>query len=105
DPDAREREAVGKVSSIFSDDGGYSWGVRASATGRYHIKLAGYTVWVGGGGIGRWFYEGQGQEKAPVYHLPLWHRPELDEVWPGRKNEPIGIYAHGNGTRHVSRCA
>jgi hypothetical protein len=104
-PETREREAVGKVSSIFSDSGRYSWSFRAPATGRYHIKLAGYTIWVGGGGIGRWFYEGQGAQKAPVYHLPLWHRPELDEVWPGRNNEPIGIYASGTGqTRPVGAC-
>ena len=104
-PETREREAVGKTSSIFSDAGRYGWSFRAPATGRYHVKLAGYTVWVGGGGIGRWFYEGQGAEKAPVYHLPLWHRPELDEVWPGRNNEPIGLYASGNGqTRPVAAC-
>jgi hypothetical protein len=96
-PATREREAIGKVSSIFSDAGRYSWSFRAPATGRYHVKLAGYSIWVGGGGIGRWFYEGQGAQKAPVYHLPLWHRPELDEVWPGRNNEPIGFYASGNG--------
>ena len=105
-PETREREAVGKVSSIFSDAGRYSWSFRAPATGRYHVKLAGYTIWVGGGGIGRWFYEGQGAEKAPVYHLPLWHRPDLDEVWPGRNNEPIGVYASGNGqTRPVAARA
>jgi hypothetical protein len=96
-PETREREAIGKVASIFSDSGRYSWSFRAPATGRYHIKLAGYTIWVGGGGIGRWFYEGQGAQKAPVYYVPLWHRPELDEVWPGRNNEPIGFYASGNG--------
>jgi hypothetical protein len=104
-PDTREREAVGKVSSIFSDAGRYGWSFRAPATGRYRVKLAGYTIWVGGGGIGRWFYEGQGAEKAPVYHLPLWHRPDLDEVWPGRNDEPIGLYASGNGqTRPVGAC-
>ena len=104
-PETREREAIGKVSSIFSDAGRYGWSFRAPATGRYHINLAGYTIWVGGGGIGRWFYDGQGAEKAPVYHLPLWHRPELDEVWPGRNNEPIGIYASGAGqNRFVGAC-
>jgi hypothetical protein len=104
-PETREREAVGKVSSIFSDAGRYSWSFRAPATGKYRVKLAGYTIWVGGGGIGRWFYEGQGPEKAPVYHLPLWHRPELDEVWPGRNDEPIGLYSSGNGqTRPVGAC-
>src|SRR4051794_574666 len=104
-PETREREAVGKVSSIFSDAGRYSWSFRAPATGRYRVRLAGYTIWVGGGGIGRWFYEGQGAEKAPTYPLPLWHRPELDEVWPGRNDEPIGLYASGNGqTRPVGAC-
>jgi hypothetical protein len=104
-PETREREAVGKVSSIFSDAGRYGWSFRAPATGRYRVRLAGYTIWVGGGGIGRWFYEGQGAQKAPVYHLPLWHRPELDEVWPGRNDEPIGLYAVGNGqTRPIAAC-
>jgi hypothetical protein len=104
-PETREREAVGKVASIFSDSGRYGWSFRAPATGRYHIKLAGYTIWVGGGGIGRWFYEGQGAQKAPVYYLPLWHRPDLDEVWPGRNSEPIGVYAGSNGqSRPLGAC-
>jgi hypothetical protein len=102
-PATREREAVGKVSSIFSDAGGYSWnGWRAPAAARYKVRLAGYTVWVAGGGVARWFFEGQGAEKAPVYHTLLWHRPNLDEVYPGRRNEPIGVYASGGGqTRPV----
>jgi mono/diheme cytochrome c family protein len=98
DPAAKEREAVGRVSSIFSDAGGYSWGqFRAPIAGRYRLRFKGYSIWVSGGGIGRWFYEGQGAEKAPVYHLPLWHRPNLDEVWPGRRDEPIGVYAQSSG--------
>jgi hypothetical protein len=52
--------------------------------------------------VARWFYEGQGAEKAPVYHTLLWHRPNLDEVYPGRRDEPIGVYAAGGGqTRPV----
>lgn len=102
-PATREREAVGKVSSIFSDAGGYSWnGWRAPVAARYKLRVAGYTVWVAGGGVARWFYEGQGAEKAPVYHTLLWHRPNLDEVYPGKRNEPIGVYASGGGqTRPV----
>jgi hypothetical protein len=102
-PATREREAVGKVSSIFSDAGGYSWsGWRAPVAARYKVRVAGYTVWVAGGGVARWFYEGQGAEKAPVYHTLLWHRPNLDEVYPGRRNEPIAVYASGGGqTRPV----
>jgi hypothetical protein len=98
DPATKEREAVGRVSSIFSDAGGYSWGqFRAPVAGRYRLRFKGYSIWVSGGGIGRWFYEGQGDQKAPVYYLPLWHRPNLDEVWPGRRDEPIGVYAQSSG--------
>jgi hypothetical protein len=97
-PETREREAVGKASSIFSDAGGYSWnGWRAPLAARYKLRVAGYTVWVAGGGVARWFFEGQGAEKAPVYHTLLWHRPNLDEVYPGRRNEPIAVYASGGG--------
>jgi hypothetical protein len=101
-PETREREAVGKVASIFSDAGFYAWGFNAPVAGRYNIRLKGYSVWVSGGGIGRWFYEGQGEEKAPFYWLPVWHRPNADEIWPGRNNEPMGIYAQSSGqTRPV----
>jgi mono/diheme cytochrome c family protein len=101
-PQTREREAVGKVSSIFSDAGQYGWGFNAPVAGRYRVRLKGYSIWVSGGGIGRWFYEGQGDEKAPVYWLPVWHRPNADEIWPGRNDEPIGIYAQSPGlTRTV----
>ena len=97
-PETRDREAVGRVSSIFSDAGGYSWGqFRVPASGKYKLRFKGYSIWVSGGGIGRWFYEGFGDEKAPVYHLPLWHRPNADEVWPGRRPEPIGVYAQSSG--------
>ncbi len=97
-PETREREAVGRVSSIFSDAGGYGWNAwRAPLAGRYKLRIAGYTIWVAGGGVARWFYEGQGAAKAPVYHTLLWHRPNLDEVYPGRRSEPIGVYAQGGG--------
>ena len=97
-PETRDREAVGRVSSIFSDAGGYSWsGWRAPVAARYKLRIAGYTIWVAGGGVARWFYEGQGAEKAPVFHTLLWHRPNLDEVYPGRRNEPIGVYAQAGG--------
>ncbi len=97
-PETRQREAVGRVSSIFSDAGGYQWGqFRAPVAGRYKLRFKGYSIWVSGGGIARWFYEGFGDEKAPVFHLPLWHRPNADEVWPGRRAEPIGVYAQSSG--------
>ena len=97
-PELREPEAIGRVSSIFSDAGGYSWSqFRVPASGKYKLRFKGYSIWVSGGGIGRWFYEGFGNEKAPVYQLPLWHRPNADEVWSGRRPEPIGVYAQSSG--------
>jgi mono/diheme cytochrome c family protein len=100
--ETREREAVGRVSSIFSDAGGYSWGqFRAPVAGEYRLRFKGYTIWVSGGGISRWYYEGFGDEKAPVYYLPLWHRPNLDEVWPGRTHEPMSVFAQSAGQRRM----
>jgi hypothetical protein len=100
DPATREREAVGKVASTFSDAGGYSWAnFRAPVGGRYRLRFSGYTIWVSGGGIARWFYDGTGEEKAPTYHLSLWHRPNLEEIWPGRRHEPIGVYATTSGQK------
>lgn len=97
-PATREREAVGRVSSIFSDAGSYRWGeFHVPVAGKYRLRFSGYTIWVSGGGISRWFYEGQGDEKAPVYYLPLWHRPNADEIWPGRRDEPIGVYGQSSG--------
>ena len=96
-PETREREAVGKVASIFSDSGGYAWGFSAPTSGRYRIRLKGYSIWVSGGGIGRWMFDGQGAEKAGTYWLPVWHRPNADEIWHGRNSEPIGFYASSAG--------
>lgn len=97
-PETRDREAVGRVTSIFSDAGGYRWSqFRAPVAGRYRLSFKGYTIWVSGGGISRWYFEGFGDEKAPLYYLPLWHRPNLDEVWPGRRDESIGVYASSAG--------
>jgi hypothetical protein len=100
DPATRDREAVGKVASTFSDAGGYSWAnFRAPVGGRYRLRFGGYAIWVSGGGIARWFYDGTGEAKAPEYHQTLWHRPNLEEIWPGRRREPIGVYATTSGQR------
>ena len=97
-PENKEREAIGRVSSIFSDAGGFSWsGFRVPAPGRYRVRLKGYSIWVSGGGIDHWNYEGFGQEKTAYFYPPTYHRPNSDEVWPGRRNEPIGVYAQSSG--------
>ncbi|HEY4089350.1 MAG TPA: DUF1592 domain-containing protein [Bryobacteraceae bacterium] len=97
-PETKEREAVGRVSSIFSDAGGSSWSsYRVPAAGLYRIRVKGYTIQVSGGGIDHWNYEGFGAEKAAYLYTPTYHRPNSDEVWPGRRNEPIGVFAQSSG--------
>jgi hypothetical protein len=97
-PEIKEREAIGRVSSIFSDAGGFSWSsFRVPAPGRYRIRVKGYTIWVSGGGVDHWNYEGFGQQKTAYLNETTYHRPNSDEVWQGRRNEPIGVYAQSSG--------
>ena len=97
-PETKEREAMGRVSSIFSDAGGFSWtGFRVPAAGRYKIRVKGYSIWVSGGGIDHWNFTGFGPEKTAYLYTPRMERPNADEVWPGRRNEPIGVYAQSSG--------
>lgn len=98
DPETKDREAVGRVSSIFSDAGGFSWGgFRVPAGGRYRVRVKGYSIWVSGGGVDHWNFTGFGADKTAYLYAPSWHRPNSDEVWPGRRNEPIGVYAQSTG--------
>ncbi len=97
-PETKEREAVGRVSSIFSDAGGFSWSsFHVPVAGRYRVRVKGYTIWVSGGGVDHWNYEGFGPAKTAFLYPPSYHRPNNDEVWPGRRNEPIGVYAQSSG--------
>jgi hypothetical protein len=96
--ETKEREAIGRVSSIFSDAGGFSWSsFRVPAAGRYRIRVKGYTIWVSGGGVDHWNYVGFGDEKVAYLNQSTYHRPNSDEVWPGRRSEPIGVYAQSSG--------
>ena len=36
-------------------------------------------------------------EKVAYLYQSTYHRPNSDEVWPGRRNEPIGVYAQSSG--------
>src|SRR5205085_7060963 len=88
-PETKEREAVGRVSSIFSDAGGFSWSsFRVPAAGRYRIRVKGYTIWVSGGGVDHWNYTGFGPEKVAYLNQATYHPPKSHEGWPGRRNEP-----------------
>lgn len=102
DPATREREAVGWVSSNYSTGFQSVWGgFRAPATGRYRLRFSGYTVWVGPGGtrtptlsfIGKTPPGGDPTQIAVL--PPEWHRPNFALVSPGRRYEPITVYAKG----------
>ena len=99
EPAVRDREAIGKVASTFADFGGYSWTqFRAPIAARYRVRFAGYTIWVGNGAA-RTMWKGTGANKAPV-DLPFqWFRPNTDDVSPGRRDEPMGVYALSGGLK------
>jgi hypothetical protein len=108
DPAGREHEAMGWVQSNYSTGFGSTWGVfRAPVAGRYRLSFSGYTVWVGPGGvrkptvsfIGR---TPPGGDPAQIAVLPPeWYRPNFRDVSPGRRSEPIAIYAKGGTNRRI----
>ena len=102
DPATREREAMGWVQSNYSTGFGSTWGgFRAPAAGRYRLRFSGYTVWVGPGGTRRptLSFIGKtpkGGNPSDIAVLPAeWYRPNFKDISPGRRYEPITIYAKG----------
>jgi hypothetical protein len=75
DPEKRELEAVGVVASTYEPVEIKFNSFEAPAAGRYRIRINAYSVWVG-----------PGPEKK-------WWSPNLDDVSPGRRPEPITLYA------------
>jgi len=109
DPATREREAMGWVQSNYSTGFGSTWGVfRAPVAGRYRLSFSGYTVWVGPGGTRKPTLSFIGQTPAggdpnQIADLPPeWYRPNFRDVSPGRRYEPIAVYAKGAaGNRRI----
>lgn len=102
DPVTREQEAMGWTASNYSTGFGSTWGAfRAPVAGRYRLRFSGYTVWLGPGGtrhptvsfIGK---TPKGGDPTQIAVLPPeWHRPNFADISPGRRYEPITIYAKG----------
>ncbi|HWA09817.1 MAG TPA: DUF1592 domain-containing protein [Opitutaceae bacterium] len=102
DPAVRDREAMGWTASNYSTGFGSTWGAfRAPVAGRYRLTFSGYTVWLGPGGtrhptvsfIGK---TPKGGDPTAIAVLPPeWHRPNFADISPGRRYEPIEIYAKG----------
>ena len=98
DPKTRELEAIGWTSSNYVTGFASGWGnFRAPVAGRYRLRFSGYTLWAGPGGYSTRF--ANGRDKAGTPRPPSWFYPNYDDISPGRRNEPITIYAKG-GTQN-----
>jgi hypothetical protein len=90
-PELREQEAIGWVSSNYVTGFTYRWdGFRAPVAGRYRIRFSGYTLWVPPGGITMRF-SGENDKKGTP-RPPNPNVGDYDRVQPGRRHEPITAY-------------
>ncbi len=91
DPQRREEEAIGWVSSNYVTGFTYRWDqFRAPVAGRYRVKFSGYTLWVPPGGVSMRF-NGEGDKKGTP-RPPNPNVGNYDNVQPGRRHEPITVY-------------
>ena len=94
DPQTRELEAVGWTHSNYVTGFASNWNsFVAPISGRYRVRFSGYTLWVGGGGHHQIFANGRDETGRPGPRH--WFKPDYDTVFPGRRNEPIIVYAEG----------
>ncbi|MEO7413515.1 MAG: DUF1592 domain-containing protein [Opitutaceae bacterium] len=90
-PEIREQEAVGWVSSNYVTGFTYRWdGYRAPVAGRYRVRFSGYTLWAGPGGFQRRF--ANGSDRVGVPRAPEAHLPNYDLISTGRTTENISVY-------------
>ncbi len=75
DPDKREREAMGVVASAYEPLEPKFNEFKAPRTGRYKVRINGFSVWVGPGKDAKWW------------------RPDIDTVSKGRRPEPVVLYS------------
>jgi hypothetical protein len=91
DPQTRDLEAVGWVSSNYVTGFTYRWdGFRAPVAGRYRVRFNGYTLWAAPGGITRSF--AGGADKVGKPRPPNPSTPNYDKISTGRTEEPITVY-------------
>ncbi len=90
-PELREQEAIGWVSSNYVTGFTYRWdGFRAPVAGRYRIRFSGYTLWVPPGGISMRFANENDKKGTPRPPNP--NVGDYDRVQPGRRHEPVTVY-------------
>ncbi len=93
DPVVHEQEAVGWVQGYYHGSFDFHWNqFSAPVTGRYRLRISGYTIWVGPGGYRRDFTLRE-NDQVGIPLAPRWFLPNLDEVSTGRRAEPIAVYS------------
>lgn len=80
DPDTRELEGVGVVASSYEPLELKFTQFKAPMAGRYRLRFNAHSVWVG---------PGKQEPKKPH----RWWIPDLDDVSPGRRPEPVTVYS------------
>jgi hypothetical protein len=94
DPDTRNREAVGWISSNYVTGFTSAWkNYRAPVAGRYRVRFSGYTAWAAPNG-----YQHRFSNPGDTVGEPgprLWYLPNFDDISRGRRDEPITIYSQG----------
>jgi hypothetical protein len=90
-PEMREQEAVGWVSSNYVTGFTYRWdGFRAPVAGRYRVRFSGYTLWVAPGGIAM-RYAGE-NDRVGTPRPPNPNVGDYDKISPGRRDEYVSVY-------------
>jgi hypothetical protein len=84
DPAKRDEEAVGVVASSYEPIEPKFNKFRAPVAGHYKIRLNAFSVWAGP----------TKDPKHPAEPDPRkWFIPDLDDISPGRRNEPMTVYS------------
>jgi len=92
DRQIREQEAVGWVGGSYEVPS-HKWSeFVVPVTGIYRVRFSGYTLWAGPYGH-RAETKGAGSEKRLEMRPRRWHQPNFDDISPGRRSEPVTIYA------------
>lgn len=86
DPKARELEGVGLVHGAYEPVEPKFDRFRAPSAGRYKLRFNALTVWVGPNG-------GNANLKDPTAINRKWFIPNFDDIGPGRRSEPVTIFA------------
>jgi hypothetical protein len=90
-PEVREREAIGWVSSNYVTGFTYRWDeFRAPVAGRYRVRFSGYTLWVAPGGI-QMRFSGE-NDKVGTPRPPNFNVGNYDSISEGRRDESITVY-------------